>query len=782
MTIFVKEVVSGYSMRCWITLLAVLAFSLTHGQNNSTRQKVGVVLSGGAAKGLAHIGVLKALEENEIPIDYIVGTSMGGIIAGYYAAGLSPDQIEDIALSPAFLRWINGLPEGGYNYYYHKSDDNPHFVKLNLSLDSILNLQLNTSIASDVSLNFALAESMALASAISKNNFDSLFVPLRVVAADIFTQNEVVLKDGSLSDALRATQTVPFFYNPIRVDGKYLFDGGVYNNFPVDVLQKEFNPDVVIGCNVSTKIYNDYPYGLDEKLIAKSLLFLLLDKSDPAQVPSTGVYIQPNLDGLTSFDFSRVRHMIDSGYHQTLKQMPEIKAKIRQRITCDSLASRRNLFNDQNPAFAFSDIKFKGFNSKQRGYIRRVFRFNPSRGKVLSMSKVKSGYFKLVSENYFSNVYPNIVFDSIANSFQLQLTRRPQKNFQVDFGGVIATRDISNIFLGLNFFNFGSQLVHVYGGFQTGNFYKAAVLKSRIDFPLQLYIEPEVAYNNWDFLQGDDLLREASYPTVLRRVDRKYAVHIGFPVGSYFRTIASAGGFNNIDRYVNNDVFVSSDTLDELRLNGFKAEIEIASNTLNRKQYPSSGKAFSFSLQYFNVNERFEPGNTSVQVGNTRASHQWFRAKARAEHFFNAGWFRPGYVVEGVVSNQPFFENYNGTIVNAPGFFPLQDSRALLLENFRAFNYLAGGIRNVFTIRNRLEFRLESYVFKPIEYLQQGTNQEARKITDLKTFYYAASAGVVMHSPIGPVSMSFNYYDDKSNQFGVLLHVGFLLFNKHSIE
>src|SRR5687767_12963898 len=116
-------------------------------------QKVGVVLSGGAAKGLSHVGVLKALEENEIPIDYIVGTSMGGIIAGSYAAGMSPEQIEQIVLSEEFLRWVNGSPERGHNYFFHKNKDNPGFFKLNLSLDSILNLQLNTSLASDVSLN-----------------------------------------------------------------------------------------------------------------------------------------------------------------------------------------------------------------------------------------------------------------------------------------------------------------------------------------------------------------------------------------------------------------------------------------------------------------------------------------------------------------------------------------------------------------------------------------------------------------------------------------------------
>src|SRR3954469_17462835 len=135
-------------------------------------QKVGLVLSGGAAKGLAHVGVLKALEENEIPIDYVVGTSMGGIIAGCYAAGMSPDQIEQMALSEDFLRWLNGLSEKGYNYYYHLSDNNPHFVKLNFALDSTLSVQLNTTLASDVSLNFALAEKMAQAAAISKGNFD----------------------------------------------------------------------------------------------------------------------------------------------------------------------------------------------------------------------------------------------------------------------------------------------------------------------------------------------------------------------------------------------------------------------------------------------------------------------------------------------------------------------------------------------------------------------------------------------------------------------------------
>lgn len=759
-----------------------LALCITLLSFSAHAQKVGLVLSGGAAKGLAHVGVLKALEENEIPIDYVVGTSMGGIIAGCYAAGMSPDQIENMALSEHFLRLVNGMPEKGFNYFYHQSEDNPHFLKLNLSLDSILNLQLNTSIASDVSLNFALADMFSQASAICNNNFDSLFVPLRVVAADIFTQNQVILSKGILSDAIRATQTVPFFYNPIRVDGKYLFDGGVYNNFPVDVAQNEFEPEVIIGVNVSSKIYNDYPYSLDEKLIANSLLFLLLDKSDPASVPENGVYIQPNLTGYTSFDFADAKSLIDSGYVQTLRQIAEIKKKVAGRVTCEEVSARRNAFNLRSPQMVFDKLLFEGFNTKQKKYIRRIFRYNEKNPRSFYYNRAKRGYFKLVSENYFSNVYPNILFDTTRQAYQLKLIRRPQKNFQVDFGGVIATRNISNIYLGLNFFNFNNQLLHIHTGFQTGNFYKAADIKTRLDFPFQFYIEPFIGFNSWDYLQSNDLLYEVSAPTVLRRINRKSGVNIGWPFGHQFKGVLRGVGFNNIDSYVNGDVFVSSDTLDQLRTKGFKGELLFTTNSLNRKQYANAGKSFAFSLQYFNLHEDFRPGNTSVKPLPVRDKHQWFRFTATAEQYFRAGWYRPGYYAQAVFSNQPFFQNYYGTLINAPGFNPIQDSRTLLLENFRAFNYVAGGFRNVFTLRNRLDLRLEAYVFKPIEYLQQGIDQEAEVKEDLRIIYFASTAGLIMHSPIGPISLSVNYYDDKQNKLGVLLHVGFLLYNKHSID
>ena len=765
-------------------LKRILFITLLFLTGNARAQKVGVVLSGGGAKGIAHVGVLKALEENEIPIDYIVGTSMGGIIGGCYAAGMSPDAIERMILSNDFLRWVNGLPEKDVNYHYSKDEVGPHFLKLNLSLDSTFSFQFNTSIANDVSLNFALAEKMAQAEAISGRNFDSLFVPLRVVASDVFTQSEIILSKGSLSDALRATQTVPFFYNPIRVDGRYLFDGGVYNNFPVDVAQEQFKPDVIIGSNVSSKIFNEYPYKDDDKLINSSLLFMFLDKSDPSDIPASGVYIQPNLKGYNSLDFNNAKALIDSGYAQTSRKIEEIKRKTSRSMSCDEVTENRNSFNNKNKPWIFEKVTFKSFNSKQRKYIRRIFKVETKKPKTLYFKDIRKGYYKLVSESYFSNIYPSILYNKDSERFTLQLTRRPQKNFQIDFGGVLATRDVSNIALGLNYYYFNRVLTHAYAGFQTGSFYKSAIVRMRIDLPFfnQFYVEPEAVFNGWDYTESVDLLQKTEL-TVLKRFDRKVTIHAGRAIGNHFKGQLSIEGFRNKDLYSNKKSFISTDTLDELALNGFKAGISFSMRDLNRKQYASQGKAFLLSAYYFSAREDYFPGNTAdlARIENTQ-DHQWFRLKASAEQYFSRGWYRPGYFAEAVLSNQPVFSNYFGTIFNAPSFFPIQDSRTLILENFRAFNYVAFGIRNVFVIKNRLDFRLEGYAFKPLEEIQEGQNQEALRKTDLTQLYFVATSGLVFHSPVGPIGLSVNYYNDQENELGVLLHVGFLLFNKHSLE
>jgi NTE family protein len=445
------------------------------------------------------------------------------------------------------------------------------------------------------------------------------------------------------------------------------------------------------------------------------------------------------------------------------------------------VAAARNKFNNKSAPLLIDQIHFAGFTFNQQKFINRFFN---SGKRPLTFNEIKSGFYRLVSHDYFNNLYPGFIFNPSKQNFNFSLTKRPQNNFQVDFGGVIATRNISNIYLGLNYYYFNRTLTHFNADFNAGNFYKSAELKARINFPNrgQFYLEPIATFNKWDFLQGDELVLNSSTPTVLYRIDRKVGAALGIPVGENYKMMLGGSYLNNRDQYINTEVLSSSDTLDVLSLSGGRFGIGLTTNSLNRKQYSSLGRAYSFSVDWFGVVEKYEPGNTSVLTVPQSNYRTWIRAKVSLEQYFKKGIYSSGYLFEGVISNQPVFTNYTGTIINAPAFNPIQDSKTLLLQNFRAFNYLAGGWRNVFNIRKSLDFRLEGYLFKPIEAIQMLQNQEATLNGDLTKIYFAATAGLVLHSTVGPISLSVNYYDDKENQLGVLLHVGFLLFNKTSME
>src|SRR5688572_14716169 len=161
--------------------------------------------------------------------------------------------------------------------------------------------------------------------------------------------------------------------------------------------------------------------------------------------------------------------------------------------------------------------------------------------------------------------------DKNSGMFNLHLAKRAQKNFLVEFGGVLATRDVSNISLGINYYYFNRALTHAYVGFQTGSFYKSATLRTRIDLPVlnQFFIQPEVAFNGWDYPESADLLQKTSL-TILKRFDRKVGFHVGKAAGNHFRGVISIEGFNNEDRYSNNTSFVSTDILDILHIRGYK--------------------------------------------------------------------------------------------------------------------------------------------------------------------------------------------------------------------
>ena len=219
-------------------------------------QKVGLVLSGGGAKGLTHIGIIRALEENNIPIDYIAGTSMGAIIGSLYAMGYSPDDMEKLLKSDSFKRWYTGNIEEKYIYYFKKNPPTPEFINIRVSLKNPLHKVktqfLPSSVVDPLQMNLAFLELFGQATAACQNDFDKLFIPFRCVASDVYNKKPMIFENGDLGDAVRASMSFPGMFKPIEIDSTLVYDGGIYNNFPVNVMVNDFHPDVIIGSVVFT--------------------------------------------------------------------------------------------------------------------------------------------------------------------------------------------------------------------------------------------------------------------------------------------------------------------------------------------------------------------------------------------------------------------------------------------------------------------------------------------------------------------------------------------------
>jgi NTE family protein len=751
-------------------------------------QKVGLVLSGGGAKGLSHIGTLKALEENHIPIDYITGTSMGGIVGALYAAGYSAEQIEKIALTSDFQDWVSGRFKSDYSFYFQKTALNASLITAKLSIDTALRMNFRNNLVNDIPLNFALIELLSQASAISKDNFDNLFIPYRCMVSDIFSQSSIVVRNGSLAEAVRATMTVPLIYRPIKLDNKYVFDGGLYNNFPADVMQKEFKPDYTIGVSVSAKNFKEYPKSGDERLMNRLMLFMFLAKSDSTLIGKNGTYIQPDLRDFTASNFYPVAALIKQGYDATMAEMPKILSEVKRRVPPTELAMKRNTFNNKKPDLIFNEVTVTGVNSEQKRYIQRLFKRDKP---TFDLSDIKRGYYKLVADETFETIYPKIVYNPKSDSYTFEIIAQPKRSFKLELGGVISSRPISNVFLGIQY-NYLDRKAYTFGAdFYSGRFYESAQLNGRIDYPSRLpfFLSGELTYNHFNYYNTSQIFIENPHPTYIDQADRKIEVKGGIPLNRNTKITLSTSFINNNDRYSPTNSFDIGDVLDKTVFNGLRSNLSFEQYTFNRKQYASRGRNFLASLNFFTGKENYTPGNISRnsvmadQIQETRTLRQWLNFKVSDEnYFFHKGKYTLGYLAEAVVSNQPLFFNYYSTLLASPAFYPLQDSRSVFLEKFRASSYLAGGLKNIYSLRRNIDLRVEGFLFVPYQEITQIGFQEVKNSPTFNHVHYAGTVGLVYHTPVGPVSFSYNLYDDPVKRNGVLLHLGYLIYNKRSIE
>ncbi|MDP4278753.1 MAG: patatin-like phospholipase family protein, partial [Bacteroidota bacterium] len=321
-------------------------------------QRVGLVLSGGGAKGIAHIGVIQALEENGIPIDYVAGTSIGAIIGGFYAMGLSPADMLTLIKSPEFYKWMNGTVEKQYIDYIREPSPTPEIISTDISLkDTALKPGkiLPTSLLNPIQMNFAFLQLFAQYTAACKGDFSKLFVPFRSVASNVDSFKPYIFRKGDLGDAVRASMSFPFVFKAIKVDGKLLYDGGIYNNYPVNIVKSDFNPDVIFGsivCNHGNKP-DDYD-------MIGQLTNMIMRPSDYNVPEENGYQIQFNLQGVTLLDFQKADSIYKVGYETTIANIDSFKRLVKRRVDPLEVNMRRYLFRSKLPVLRFRKIEIHG--------------------------------------------------------------------------------------------------------------------------------------------------------------------------------------------------------------------------------------------------------------------------------------------------------------------------------------------------------------------------------------------------------------------------------------
>jgi len=312
----------GIRLAAAVFLLFAVQIIPVRADEDGDRPRVGLALSGGGARGGAHVGVLKVLEELNVPIDYIAGTSMGAIIGGFYAAGYSADEIDEFLTTTDWKKALTDQPARKDRTMRKKELDGQFLIPYRVGFNNG-KLQLPLGVIEGQHLDQIFHR--ILLPVVEIRDFGKLPIPFRAVATDLVTGEEVVLSQGSLPDALRASMSVPGVFAPVRHEGRMLVDGGMSNNLPVSVV-REMGADIVIAVDISTPLLKEEQ--LTSVLsVTEQLTNFLTRRNTQAQIELLGsgdILIVPDLGDASSADFENASELVDEGERATLALQKEL--------------------------------------------------------------------------------------------------------------------------------------------------------------------------------------------------------------------------------------------------------------------------------------------------------------------------------------------------------------------------------------------------------------------------------------------------------------------------
>lgn len=756
-------------LRGIITLILLLSATL------ASAQRVGLVLSGGGAKGLYHIGVIKALEENGIPIDYVSGTSMGAIIAGLYAIGYTPEQMAEIFESNQIKYWMSGKIEDKYIYYFKQRRPNAAMITLRIDFRNpqrIAKLQLPTSLIQSNTLDLAFVEFFSGPSAQCGGDFDKLFVPFRCIATDAAARKEVVYRGGDLGKAIRASMTIPLVFRPIKQDSTLLYDGGIYNNFPWQVLQEDFKPDILIGSKCvegNSKPKEDNPM---EQILALTMMHTDYD------LPSDeDILIDHTFDDVTTLDFSKAAYVIDRGYQDAMAKMPQILERVVRRADTTELDLRRAAYRMSLPKLVFDKYEISGMGKKQTQYMKRILQLDKKleEQKLFDFDQFRSEYFKMLSEGEIEGDFPDVAYNDTTKSFQLDLHLRTKPSLKLMFGGNISSTSMNQAYVGVEYRRLGRNM-HTYNfdGYFSA-LYSSVFVGGRNDFfwKIPFAVDYGFYYNYYNFFKSDfGMLSKHNDLSFAKQGDLHLTAGLSMPTDRFqaFSMRFNIGRENF--RYFQSTGHSDDDVMDQSRFPFLGVKLELARNNLNYLMYPTRGLRQSISAIYVSGLEYYTPGTFAPTADRVEENRYWFGARFTREQYFRiAKWFSLGYLVDGVITTHPSFSNEYATNISSPAFQPTPHSRLVYLKNFRSKSFIGGGIIPTFEFGPRFYLKNSVYAFLP-----EDANKSTADVR--KRLRYIFNSSLVYQTHIGPISLTLSKYDaTTSHNWFLTFNFGFMLFN-----
>ena len=749
-------------------------------------QRVGVVMSGGGAKGLYHIGVLEALEESGVPIDYVAGTSMGSIIAAMYASGYSPAEMRALVASEVVKEWVSGrIDPVRYTPYYRQIGAQPGFVSVRLNLDRSKGKKLFTSpnLISSTQIDMAFTELFAPANVASGGDFDRLMIPFLCVAADMNARKPVVMRQGDLGEAVRSSMSIPLVFKPVKLDSMLLYDGGIYDNYPWKPLDEAFAPDFLVGSICTAG--NAPP---SEKSNLMDQAFMLAMQQTDYTMPSWKSATIRRAVEVSMLDFDKAEEIMDMGYSDAMQQMPDLLARISRRMSGEEYEARRKAFRERSPELIFNDYQLQGVGKGTEEYIREHAQMKSRNKKqpqrAMTFDELRQNLFSVLTSGDLTMDYPHVRYDSLSKgySFQTHLTTKP--NFKITIGGNISSTAFNQAYIGVNYEHLGRVSQQVGVNLYLGPLYTWGTLSGRTLFHVRtpLFLDYSYNFSYTNFRHGTF----GHVTPVDNTVSIKQNANFGSLMAGMPLTLRSAltlrtnGGLINYhtpspSTSPSPSPSTEATGSDHTRFSFFSAKVEVARNTLDKVLYPRKGSDLSLSAIYVTGRDKFRKADEKEFLSKT--NRQWFGARFALSQYFDipaCKWFSLGFNVDAVWVDHPGFTSPSASLLSLPEYAPVTHARMIYMPDFRAERFVAGGVMPTFDILPNLFVRPSFYAM-----YRNRRNFLAPEVTRRpdEQWHYIAELSVVYHTPIGPASLALTKYDLNSwNNMYLTFNFGYKLF------